>query len=62
MNYGELRQEDRKRDKDDKKTEKELEGMVKGQNDWKTENPCHEAWLVQMNDVINRDLKLNWNK
>ena len=40
----------------DKKTEREKEGMTKRQNDKKTERPCREAWLVKMNDIINGDL------
>ena len=36
--------------------------MTIKQDDKKTENPCHEALLVKMNDIINGDLKMNCNK
>ena len=36
--------------------------MINRQNDRKTENPCREAILVKMKDIINGDLKMICNK
>ena len=48
--------------RNDKKTEREIEVMTKRHNDRKTESPCHESWLVKMDDIINGGLKINFNK
>ena len=49
---------DRKTEREkDRKTGRQEDEMTKRQKDRKTENPCREATLVKMKDIINGDLK-----
>ena len=49
---------DRKTEREkDRKTGRQEDEMTKRQKDRKTENPCREAILVKMKDIINGDLK-----
>ena len=49
---------DRKTEREkDRKTGRQEDEMTNRQKDRKTENPCREARLVKMNDIINGDLK-----
>ena len=49
---------DRKTEREkDRKTRRQEDKMTNRHKDRKTENPCHEARLIKMNDIINGDLK-----
>ena len=49
---------DRKTEREkDRKTRRQEDKMTNRHKDRKTENPCREARLVKMNDIINGDLK-----
>ena len=43
----------------DEMTKREIEGMTKRQNYRKTESPRHNAWFVNMSDIIKVALKMN---